>query len=137
MHLDILCGTQYNVLYKCLERVICMDCEEMSNGILQETRRGIIVLCVLSQLKTPKYGYNLSAELTECGLNIEFNTLYPLLRRLNEQGLLESWWDTSEKKPKKYYCITEFGKEVFQCSVSKWKRMMADVNRVLEVGDYD
>ena len=77
-------------------------------------------MLVLSQLDKPMYGYSLVKELEQGGINIEGNTLYPLLRRLESQGLLKSEWETSETKPRKYYVITDMGKDVYQKVRAYW-----------------
>lgn len=85
-----------------------------------ELRRGIVVLAVLSQMDTAQYGYSLIQRLAEQGLEIEEGTLYPLLRRLEKQGLLQSEWDTSESRPRKYYRISTAGREVLDTLRAEW-----------------
>ena len=109
-----------------------MNHDEIVSGLVQELRRGTLILLVLSQLKTPKYGYNLVKDLQECGITIEANTLYPLMRRLESQGLLASEWETSEAKPRKYYKITSDGEIVLQKTIEQWKAFSANVNRLIE-----
>lgn len=96
---------------------------EMSN-ILQslstELRRGTLTLAVLSQLRTPQYGYSLVQLLEGAGIPIDQSTLYPLLRRLEKQELVTSNWDTSESRPRKYYVLSEFGVEVFLQLKKEW-----------------
>lgn len=90
-----------------------MDNDERLSSVLQEMRRGTSILYILGKLRHSEYGYNLSTELPETGIPIEAGTLYPLLRRLESQGLLESSWNTTEgAKPRKYYATTDFGKKV-------------------------
>src|SRR5690606_39374175 len=72
-----------------------------SSDIMQEIRRGTITIGVLSQLSEPQYGYSRVAKLEEKDFHIEPGTLYPLLRRLEKQGLLESMWDTNETRPRR------------------------------------
>lgn len=95
----------------------------MSN-ILQslstELRRGTLTLAVLSQLRTPQYGYSLVQLLEGSGIQIDQSTLYPLLRRLEKQELVTSNWDTSESRPRKYYVLSEFGVEVFLQLKKEW-----------------
>ena len=67
-----------------------MDKDDLVSGFLLELRRGMVILCVLAKLRRPAYGYQLITDLAETGLPVEANTLYPLLRRLEGQGLLES-----------------------------------------------
>lgn len=97
-----------------------MNSDEITAGLLLEFRRGTLIMLVLSQLDKPMYGYSLVKELEQGGINIEGNTLYPLLRRLESQGLLKSEWETSETKPRKYYVITDMGKDVYQKVRAYW-----------------
>lgn len=97
------------------------------NGIIQELRRGTITLAVLSQLKKPQYGYSLVVLMNEKGFDIEANTLYPLLRRLEKQGILESFWDTGGAKPRKFYRLSEIGKGVYSKLCDAWN----DTNEVI------
>ena len=79
---------------------------ETHEKLTQELRRGILVLATLSQLHEARYGYALIDELSKRGLEIEQGTLYPLLRRLEDQGLLESEWNVEGSRPRRYYTIT-------------------------------
>ena len=97
------------------------------DGISQELRRGTITLAVLSQLKQPQYGYSLVVLMNEKGFNIAANTLYPLLRRLESQGILESFWDKDGTKPRKYYKLSEYGKDVYSNLCIAWN----DINKVV------
>ncbi|MEA4853692.1 MAG: PadR family transcriptional regulator [Christensenella sp.] len=97
--------------------------DEILNGLMQELRRGTIVLGVLSQLLEPRYGYALVQRLTEAGMPAEAGTLYPLLRRLEKQGLLASKWETEGSKPRKYYVTTPVGKEVYQKLCLHWNAL--------------
>jgi len=78
-------------------------------GHLQELRRGTVVLACLRLLRKPGYGYGLLEELTRRGFSTDTNTLYPLLRRLEKQGLLESRWNTDESRPRKFYSTSPAG----------------------------
>lgn len=111
--------------------------EELLSGLILELRRGTIVLCVLSRLEKPKYGYNLITELAERGVSVEANTLYPLLRRLESQGLLESSWQTEGAKPRKYYVMTQKGKEICAALTKSWKTTAASVKKLIEEGGAD
>jgi DNA-binding PadR family transcriptional regulator len=110
-----------------------MDIDEIVSGFLLELRRGTINLSVLSKLRTSTYGYNLIGKLSECGISIEANTLYPMLRRLESQGLLESRWDTEGKKPRKYYQTSPKGIEVLGILRVQWKITVENLNNILEV----
>ena len=114
---------------------IILDSEEIVAGLMQELRRGSLILLVLSALKKPAYGYNLIKVLEENGVPMETNTLYPLLRRLEGQGLLQSEWETSEAKPRKYYALTALGAEVLESAKTKWYEFQSKVNTVLEDGN--
>lgn len=92
-------------------------------------RKGTLVLSVLAVLDKPQYGYELSRNLEERGMSVEKNTLYPLLRRLETQELLESDWNTEDNKPKKYYKRTTLGEEVFRELLEMWLEM----NRKIKV----
>ncbi len=85
------------------------DKEEILKNLRLELRKGSLVLAVLSQLKDKHYGYSLVETLKSKGLDIEQNTLYPLLRRLDSQGLLKSTWEVTEPRPRKYYELSSNG----------------------------
>ncbi len=86
--------------------------EDLLKNLRQELRKGTLVIAVLSQLVEKHYGYSLVETLNNKGLVIDQNTLYPLLRRLDGNGLLESTWEVVEPRPRKYYQLSEFGKEI-------------------------
>ena len=110
-----------------------MKNEDLLSGFLQEMRRGTIILCVLAKLRQSTYGYNLIAELSETGIPIEANTLYPLLRRLESQGLLESTWNTTDgAKPRKYYVTTDLGKSVLSELKKHWQEAVQNMHTILE-----
>ncbi len=90
---------------------------------ITELRRGSLTLAVLGCLEKPHYGYALLQTLQEKGLGMEANTLYPLLRRLENQGMLSSDWDTSESRPRKYYQINDQGKQVLKELLDEWEKM--------------
>lgn len=94
--------------------------DKVTNNLLQELKRGSLVLSVLLNSSEPCYGYSLVTSLNSLGVEIEQNTLYPLLRRLEKQGLLESSWDTSDNRPRKYYKISSKGKEVRDTLYKQW-----------------
>jgi DNA-binding PadR family transcriptional regulator len=89
-----------------------MSLEKVLATHLQELRRGSVVVASLIALEEPGYGYGLLQTLADAGLTIDGNTLYPLLRRLEDQGLLTSEWDTSASKPRKFYRTSELGRQV-------------------------
>ena len=125
----ILCITHYSVITN-KERLLNND--DLISSLVQELRRGTLIMVVLSQLKNEEYGYSLISKLKENGITIESNTLYPLLRRLENQGLLKSEWKTNEEKPRKYYLITKDGLKVLEKSKGHWKEYSNAVNKILE-----
>ncbi|NLV59987.1 MAG: PadR family transcriptional regulator [Clostridiales bacterium] len=112
-----------------------MDRAELVANFSQELRRGTLILCVLANLKEPTYGYGLIEMLSKTGISIEANTLYPLLRRLEGQGLLASTWNTEGAKPRKYYNLTGLGEEVLGELKTHWHGMVRSMNEILEVSD--
>jgi DNA-binding PadR family transcriptional regulator len=96
-----------------------------------ELRRGIVVLAVLSLMDSASYGYSLIQRLAALGLDIEEGTLYPLLRRLEKQGLLHSEWDTSESRPRKYYRISTSGEAVLTALRAEWQETVEVMRRIL------
>lgn len=107
------------------------EANEHLDKLMQELRRGTLTIGVLSQLYEPQYGYSLVASLEEKDFHVEAGTLYPLLRRLEKQGLLVSEWDTNETRPRKYYLLSESGKEVFEQLVVEWKEMVNSLDNLL------
>lgn len=109
-----------------------MERDAILSALAQELRRGTVVLSVLATLRQPKYGYSLVSELGEKGLPVEANTLYPLLRRLEAQGLLQSSWELGGAKPRKYYAVTPLGEEIYQALKRQWRRMAEGMDRLWE-----
>jgi DNA-binding PadR family transcriptional regulator len=95
--------------------------DELISSLTVELKRGTLVLLVLSQLHTNEYGYSLVQKLEEKNAPIDAGTLYPLLRRLEKQKLLVSEWDTSESRPRKFYTLSDEGKEVYKRLKKEWK----------------
>jgi PadR family transcriptional regulator PadR len=107
------------------------DLNETINGLLSELRRGTIVIGVLSQLSEPHYGYSLIPVLEEKGLAVDPGTLYPLLRRLEKQELLESKWDTNEARPRKYYLLSPFGREAYAGLCREWRKLIISMEGII------
>ncbi|MFC3772260.1 PadR family transcriptional regulator [Paenibacillus sp. GCM10012303] len=107
---------------------------ETINGLTQELRRGTIIIGVLSLLSEPQYGYSLVTVLEENGINVDPGTLYPLLRRLEKQQLLESSWDTNEARPRKYYVLSPAGKEVYKQLCLEWKNLSVSIESLIGGG---
>ncbi len=108
------------------------EIEELVAGLDLELRRGTLVLCVLSRLQTPQYGYHLVAQLAEHGINIDISTLYPLLRRLEKQGICRAEWETTGSKPRKYYQLTEQGAAVYAELAHHWTQIAVSISSLLE-----
>lgn len=101
------------------------------DNLILELRRGTIVLSVLSQLDKQEYGYSLVQSLEDKGLNLDPGTLYPLLRRLEKQDILTSNWETSGSKPRKYYILSNEGREVYRLLCKEWKEMAQTINKMI------
>jgi len=114
------------------------DAHEHIDKLMQELRRGTVTIGALSQLYEPQYGYSLVTTLKEKGIRVEPGTLYPLLRRLEKQGLLESKWDTNETRPRKYYLLSNTGKKVLDSLRVEWQSIVTSMNNVMkERGEED
>lgn len=111
----------------------CMIMKEdpILTNLITELKRGTLTLCVLSQLAQPQYGYSLLQVLCDKQIAIEANTLYPLLRRLEVQGLLESSWDTSETRPRKFYRLSSKGKTILGELAAVWKEQTTQIHTLL------
>jgi PadR family transcriptional regulator PadR len=96
-----------------------------------ELRRGCLVLAVLAQLRAEHYGYTLRKALANHGLEIEESTLYPLLRRLETQGLLVSEWREEDKRNKRFYRLSREGKLILEQLLEEWYTMGTSLNRIL------
>ena len=104
-----------------------MDIKELCSIFDTELKRGTLTLAILAQLHKPQYGYSLLQILTDQGVDVEAGTLYPMLRRLEKQGVLICDWDTSESRPRKYYRLSECGAELYAHLVKSWSRMAAQM----------
>ena len=101
-------------------------------NIILELRRGVIVIAVLSQLGQEQYGYSLLKLLADQGLEVDQGTLYPLLRRLESQGLLKSDWRiVDEARPRRYYVISAQGRLALEQIKSEWNAIVASVRQML------
>ncbi len=96
-----------------------------------ELRRGVVVLATLSQLRAPRYGYELRQALADRGVPIEEGTLYPLLRRLEAQGLLKSEWRIEDGPPRRYYSLNAEGRKLLKRLTESWQGMNDAMDRLL------
>lgn len=100
-----------------------------------ELRRGVLVLAVLSQLRAAQYGYSLRQALAARGMPIEEGTLYPLLRRLEGQGLLASEWRIEDGPPRRYYRLSATGEGLYRDLTASWRGLVAIVDDLLDEGE--
>ena len=117
----ILCGAPYMTLDG-----------NLFENLRLELRRGSLVLAVLTQLRNEQYGYTLRKSLAEHGMEIDEGTLYPLLRRLETQGLLVSEWREEEKRNKRFYKLSADGKLILKQLLAEWKSIDASLNGILK-----
>lgn len=103
---------------------------ELIASLRQEIRRGSVVLLCLLALREPNYGYALLGVLETAGVPTDANTLYPLLRRLERQGLVSSDWVTEEPRPRKYYRTTDDGLAVSQVLIDDWSAMSQAISHL-------
>ena len=108
-----------------------MTNESFENVIL-ELRRGVIVMAVLSQLREEQYGYSLINSHKQAGLEIDQGTLYPLLRRLESQGLLQSNWRVEADRPRRYYVISDEGRALLPRLKEEWTGIVSIMNKMLK-----
>ncbi|AQY39310.1 PadR family transcriptional regulator [Bacillus thuringiensis] len=106
--------------------------DALLNSLITELRRGTLTLAVLSQLRTPQYGYSLVQLLEKSGITIDQSTLYPLLRRLEKQELVTSSWDQTESRPRKYYVLSEYGLEIFLQLKKEWIKDSKELYNLLK-----
>lgn len=108
-----------------------METKQSLENVILEIRRGVIVLAVLSQLDDEQYGYSLIKQLAEQGLEIDQGTLYPLLRRLESQGLLQSNWRVEDARPRRYYVISPEGKTMLPRLKEEWQNIVKVLGKML------
>jgi PadR family transcriptional regulator PadR len=106
---------------------------EQFENLRLELRRGCLAVAVLVQLRTELYGYAIRKALSDQGLAIDENTLYPLLRRLESQGLLVSQWREEDKRNKRFYRLSPVGEEVLTNLLAEWRQMNSALERILAV----
>lgn len=106
--------------------------DELLDNLRLELRRGSLILAVMAQLRSEQYGYILRKSLTDLGLDIDENTLYPLLRRLETQGLLSSVWREQDKRNKRFYKLSPVGETVFERLRAEWEQLNESLARVMD-----
>jgi PadR family transcriptional regulator PadR len=109
--------------------------ENLFENLRLELRRGCLTLAVLAQLRQERYGYTLRKALSDDGLVIDESTLYPLLRRLETQGLLASQWREEEKRNKRFYRLTPDGERIFAELLTEWHAINASIHATLNASN--
>ena len=105
---------------------------DLFDNLRLELRRGCLSLAVLATLRTEHYGYTLRKTLSELGMSIDEGTLYPLLRRLEGQGLLTSEWREEDKRNKRFYRLSPEGRLMLKQLLAEWQRINASLNTILK-----
>jgi PadR family transcriptional regulator PadR len=106
--------------------------ENLSESLRLELRRGCLTLAVLAQLRQERYGYTLRKALAERGMVIDESTLYPLLRRLEAQGLLLSEWREENKRNKRFYRLSADGEPILVRLLAEWQAINTAIGNILE-----
>ena len=104
---------------------------EQHEKLKQELRRGVLVLAVLTQLQQEHYGYSLRKALQSSGLDIDEGTLYPLVRRLEKQGLLLSEWREESKRKKRFYCLSADGQAALDAMQREWLQLNQNIENII------
>jgi PadR family transcriptional regulator PadR len=105
---------------------------ELFENLRIELRSGCLIVAALAQLRVEHYGYTLRKALADIGLDIEESTLYPLLRRLETQGLLTSEWREENKRKKRFYRLSPDGELILADLLVEWDGINAALNRILK-----
>src|SRR5450631_362557 len=105
---------------------------EVLENLKLELRRGCLIVAVLAQLRTEQYGYTLRKALADDGLAIDEGTLYPLLRRLETQGLLVSQWREEDKRNKRFYHLSPVGEQTLTQLLEEWQSINQSLNKILQ-----
>jgi len=105
---------------------------ELFENLRIELRSGCLTLAALAQLRVEHYGYTLRKALLDAGLDIEENTVYPLLRRLEGQGLLVSEWREENRRRKRFYHLSAKGEQILDDLTDEWDNINRALSRVLE-----
>lgn len=100
--------------------------------LTMELRRGLLVMAVLESMAKPHYGYSLRRYMAQCGLDIDEGTLYPLLRRLEDQGLLSSSWQVQEGRRRRVYHLSPLGAEARSVMAREWQQLNQALTHITE-----
>ena len=105
---------------------------EILENLKLELRRGCLIVAVLAQLRSEQYGYTLRKALADDGLAIDEGTLYPLLRRLETQGLLVSQWREEDKRNKRFYRLSPVGEQILTQLLGEWQNINTSLSKILQ-----
>jgi PadR family transcriptional regulator PadR len=136
-HPDERKSLTYNTVYHTVCVTYYMVNSSSTNGeifenLKLELRRGCLIVAVLAQLRVERYGYTLRKALADDGLEIDEGTLYPLLRRLETQGMLVSEWREEGKRRKRFYRLSADGVVILEQLLDEWKKINASLDRILQ-----
>lgn len=106
--------------------------DDLFENLRLELRRGSLTIAVLAALRNEQYGYTLRKALADRGMAIDENTLYPLLRRLESQGLLVSEWREEDKRNKRFYRVSSDGEAILQKLLEEWQAINSSLNRIVD-----
>ena len=109
----------------------------IENSLKQELRRGSLIMAVLSALRVERYGYSLKSTLGDAGIEIAEGPLYPMLRRLETQGLLSSVWHHDSVRRRRYYCLTPEGNDILDSLQVEWKRLDEALQNLFRKENFD
>ena len=113
-------------------RMVLKMTSELFENLRLELRRGCLILAAMAQLRLEHYGYTLRKALAQRGLAVDEGTLYPLLRRLETQGLLVSEWREENKRNKRFYRLSPEGELILKQLLEEWQAINGSLNRILE-----
>lgn len=110
-----------------------IETSELLEKMRQELRRGVIILAVLGQLRQEHYGYSLRKSLEDKGLPMDEGTLYPLIRRLQKQGVLDSEWRVESNRKKRFYQLNDQGRTILDALSEEWRTMNDTIHRIVDL----
>jgi PadR family transcriptional regulator len=125
-------NTVCNTVYGIHRMTHSSDDSALFENLRLELRRGSLVLAVLAALRKEQYGYTLRKALADLGMAIDEGTLYPLLRRLESQGLLLSEWREEERRNKRFYKLSPAGEQVLGQLLAEWKSIDSSLTEIVK-----
>ena len=109
---------------------------EILENLRSELRRGSLIVAVLAELRREQYGYTLRKSLEEHGISMDEGTLYPLLRRLESQGLLASEWREQDKRNKRFYRLSSQGEVILSELLRDWENLSQSLRAILQQSQF-